>query len=908
MNIKEIVEGMTAPLVAQVIKDNFNEVDKDKANKTDLNKSISDLTSVVEANKTDLTEKIDNNKEDTDAKLSELGSEEGISLAASSDIIKILRGNIEADGSYRGWNPNIRLCTSYISSPFTLEVHDDLLIYNKARYNIINGVPTFVGKFDVNSKQLSQEDDKYVYRIVFASKDLTSEINDELLSNAILQFKGKSNIEMGNTRSVVFPTIREIGSYNCGQYFHQGSIVITNNGWEYIFNDNRVTLKEGFAIALQEGDVIGLSNWANMMIYIGWRRLDGTYGTSEQWLYNNYTITEKGYYVIIISSRDGSKLDVGTTVNNLNIIINNSISSLVVQNKADISSLRLFNFGELQIIRGGIDSNGEINKSVSELRCCTDYIKAPFNLKIKGDVDIYKINYYQNINGKFKHIRQTDAIDSKALSRDDKYIYRITFKSSLDSSGVIPDAAIESMIESFIPNQELKLIKHNELAFEYHKEIFGPWDVSNTLEMGSIVINNDGWGYVEHEARVRTKENRTFALQEGDVIGLSNWTNMMMYVGWRRPDGTYGTGGSWMHGNYTITEKGYYVVTFSRLDGSELPLDFIKYDNFFVESKSKTLSSVVRGLEYLSEEGNINYYGDKLSIQLPIQHRCKRTKVYSEKWGQGNIHNRAQSMAIHNDKVFVFLDNSGSTQSLGVVVYNFNDWSLVGEYLLPIASHQNNAQFSNVYYNENDAFPLLLLSRGDYPDGISAFYSIRITEFEGQFKFETIRTIYCSIPESKNNGSWVANFNQNRLWMYCLTKGDWRVPEDEGNRLNLYEFELPDLTSTNDLTLTNEDVVRVSNFDYAILQGATENSGRIFLSVANVTKINNNPITLAGKGAHYIMVINPDNGRVENVIKGGDYEDEGIAIYNGKLYVNSKVGGDSFAEDKEVFQIYQYEF
>lgn len=74
MNIKEIVEGMTAPQVAQVIKDNFNEVDKDKANKTDLNKSISDLESVVEANKTDLTKKIDNNKEDTDKKLSELGS------------------------------------------------------------------------------------------------------------------------------------------------------------------------------------------------------------------------------------------------------------------------------------------------------------------------------------------------------------------------------------------------------------------------------------------------------------------------------------------------------------------------------------------------------------------------------------------------------------------------------------------------------------------------------------------------------------------------------------------------------------------------------------------------------------------------------------------------------------------
>lgn len=96
MEVKKIVEGMTAPQVAQVIKDNFNEVDKDKANKTDLNKSISDLTSVVEANKTDLTEKIDNNKVEADAKLSELGSEVGYleSIIDGKDLCNIIGEDI----------------------------------------------------------------------------------------------------------------------------------------------------------------------------------------------------------------------------------------------------------------------------------------------------------------------------------------------------------------------------------------------------------------------------------------------------------------------------------------------------------------------------------------------------------------------------------------------------------------------------------------------------------------------------------------------------------------------------------------------------------------------------------------------------------------------------------------------
>ena len=47
MNIKEIIEGMTAPQVAQVIKDNFYEVDKDKANKTETDAKLSELGSNI---------------------------------------------------------------------------------------------------------------------------------------------------------------------------------------------------------------------------------------------------------------------------------------------------------------------------------------------------------------------------------------------------------------------------------------------------------------------------------------------------------------------------------------------------------------------------------------------------------------------------------------------------------------------------------------------------------------------------------------------------------------------------------------------------------------------------------------------------------------------------------------------
>lgn len=75
MEIKKIVEGMTATEVAQVIDDNFKAAEADKANKKDVDASIAKLTETVETNKTETDAKIDSNKEETDAKLSELGSE-----------------------------------------------------------------------------------------------------------------------------------------------------------------------------------------------------------------------------------------------------------------------------------------------------------------------------------------------------------------------------------------------------------------------------------------------------------------------------------------------------------------------------------------------------------------------------------------------------------------------------------------------------------------------------------------------------------------------------------------------------------------------------------------------------------------------------------------------------------------
>ena len=163
MNIKEIVEGMTAPQVAQVIKDNFNEVDKDKANKTELNKSISDLASVVEANKTELTEKIDNDKDETDAKLSELGSE----------ISKNIK-SIEIDASMATLNTTCNFDVNYEN--FSISISSG---YVFQKNNIVYNVSPHVLSFADNLSA------KYIYfdtiNMVFGWVDYVDEIQNNWL-------------------------------------------------------------------------------------------------------------------------------------------------------------------------------------------------------------------------------------------------------------------------------------------------------------------------------------------------------------------------------------------------------------------------------------------------------------------------------------------------------------------------------------------------------------------------------------------------------------------------------------------------------------------------------------------------------------------------------------------------------
>lgn len=90
------------------------------------------------------------------------------------------------------------------------------------------------------------------------------------------------------------------------------------------------------------------------------------------------------------------------------------------------------------------------------------------------------------------------------------------------------------------------------------KNDIGQSDISDYFRVGGINISNTGWVYSDLDYCVATKPGVTVHLYPGDVIGLTDYTNLRFCMGWRVAD-TYYTSG-WKTADYTITAEGDYVI------------------------------------------------------------------------------------------------------------------------------------------------------------------------------------------------------------------------------------------------------------------------------------------------------------------------------------------------------------
>ncbi len=268
--------------------------------------------------------------------------------------------------------------------------------------------------------------------------------------------------------------------------------------------------------------------------------------------------------------------------------------------------------------------------------------------------------------------------------------------------------------------------------------------------------------------------------------------------------------------------------------------------------------------------------------------------VHEELWGKGNSIRLNQSMCIFNDVAFAFNDGRECR------AFNINTSESLRTSELPDYSHHNNAQFLD-FDIEGETFPVLLLSRGDYPPSQNELYVVRILEVESVLTFSIIKTIKNEIPAARNNGSWVADTKNNRLFLYCMSKSDWQTVED--NVFCIYEFDLPNLKDASDCTLTMADVRNYWEYKYLIHQGGTYYNGYLFFNVQSLYSIND-----YGTIDHMnVLAINADNGKVEAILPlKRNLETEGICVYDRDLYISFKDGNPIQEQNNITFQLIRY--
>ena len=84
-------------------------------------------------------------------------------------------------------------------------------------------------------------------------------------------------------------------------YWEIGAITITDSGWTYTINTNRVRTKDGVTIPLKAGTIIKFNSWTGKRFSVGWRLADGTYKRNANWVSADYVAPDDGEYVFVLA-------------------------------------------------------------------------------------------------------------------------------------------------------------------------------------------------------------------------------------------------------------------------------------------------------------------------------------------------------------------------------------------------------------------------------------------------------------------------------------------------------------------------------------------------------------------------------------------------------------------------------
>lgn len=293
--------------------------------------------------------------------------------------------------------------------------------------------------------------------------------------------------------------------------------------------------------------------------------------------------------------------------------------------------------------------------------------------------------------------------------------------------------------------------------------------------------------------------------------------------------------------------------------------------------------------ESVIETGNYSYWGNKVQFSVKdSQHKCdyniwKEFKI-ADIPSLGDYDLRLnQSIAIHDDKVFLFKSDNTC------VIMDYLTKEFIGIASVPNASHANSAQFTSIYYDSNDEFPLVLISKcgnSNTPSGQTSgsddaalFY--RITRDNTTYTFTLIQTTILDV--GSYGSSWCLDEYNNMLYCAYFKNGNWSVNTD--NPLYIAVFKAPsssDILSGTTITFTENDAVSDYEGSFEIFQGCFAINGLLYLGLQD---------SVDGSS---VWVYDVFGKEIKTKIKmQSTKEVEGVCLYDNTMFVSQRSGADT---------------
>ena len=325
------------------------------------------------------------------------------------------------------------------------------------------------------------------------------------------------------------------------------------------------------------------------------------------------------------------------------------------------------------------------------------------------------------------------------------------------------------------------------------------------------------------------------------------------------------------------------------------------YDTILEENQEVEITDIdvwyEDGVKETIGKGDIVYKGyEKINLGLNEYH-CKTTNIDKKTFAEwqeiigdtSSITNNCQSMAIYNDYVFNF------SALNDVYILSLTDSSYEYHANFPNSAHCNSAQFINVFYDENDDYPLLLISNCEINNNIdyNTLSVVRVIENNGTFTFTLVKTITFKDNSFKWGGSIVFDEAHNRFISMTNKNGAYNVFV---NNPNIFlTFEAPNSWIDGvDETIENGELL--FEIPHLVLQGfAIENNQLIFgAQIYNTDNYWKNKANFTGSS---VFIMNM-NGELKNILKVNRVEVEGVYVYKNELYCQSHLSISTNVNDE----------